>query len=122
MLILLLLAITYRLPGVLAGAMPWPALLRVSLSVLCLAPLGVLLGLPLPMAVARLGTQSGVLIPLAWGINGGASVLASVLAMLISINWGLKATLVAGVLCYSAAWMLWPMLARFSAAQAGGNA
>ena len=114
LLIILLLALILWLPVILTWAMPLPEHWRILLAMLCLAPLGVLLGLPLPIAIFRLGIDSESLIPLAWGVNGGASVLASVLAMLVSINWGLKITLTLGGACYLFAWLLWHVMAKNS--------
>jgi predicted membrane-bound spermidine synthase len=114
LLTLWLSAIAFGLPEALAHAMPWPESLRILLALLSLAPLGLLLGFPLPLAMLRLGSHRAALIPLAWAINGASSVLASVLAMAIAINWGLRTTLVAGLACYLAAWLLWPMLGRFA--------
>lgn len=111
-LLLLLLLATFGLPAVLTQAMAWSELNRILLAVVCLAPLGLLLGFPLPLAVASLGAQNAGLIPLAWAINGGSSVMASVMAMVISINWGLQTTLVTGLVCYLAAWTLWHRFSR----------
>jgi hypothetical protein len=42
----------------------------------------------------------------AWAMNAASSVLGSVLAMVIAIQWGLMAALVAGALAYSSATLL----------------
>ena len=102
----LLLLAAFFLPDLLAQAMGESESLRILLALACLAPLGVLLGFPLPLMMARLASRDQALIPLAWAINGGSSVMASVLAMIISINWGLQVTLLTGLACYLAAWAL----------------
>lgn len=109
---LLLLLVVFLLPDLLARAMGGAESLRILLALVCIAPLGFLLGFPLPLMVARLATQDQALIPLAWAVNGGSSVMASILAMVISINWGLQATLLSGFACYLAAWALLPERAR----------
>ncbi|HLM49652.1 MAG TPA: hypothetical protein VK279_03825, partial [Solirubrobacteraceae bacterium] len=39
----------------------------------------------------------------AWGINGVMSVLASVLAIVVAINWGFTAATVLALACYAGA-------------------
>jgi len=43
------------------------------------------------------------LLPWFWGINGAASVLASVLAAVVSLEWGITVNLWIGVACYTLA-------------------
>ena len=107
-----ILAMALVLPDGLARALAAPEPARILIAVAATAPLGILLGLPLPMAIGRLAGTETTSIPLAWGINGGTSVLASVLAMFISINWGLTAAALSGLAFYSVAWMLWPQFTR----------
>lgn len=106
LLLSLLLFVAVLLPDMLAQGMGESESFRILLALVYLAPLGFLLGFPLPLMMARLNAQDQSLIPLAWAINGGSSVMASVLAMVISINWGLQATILAGFACYAAAWAL----------------
>jgi hypothetical protein len=113
------LVMAYLLPMLLMCAVVLPESVRILTAVLVTAPLGLLLGLPLPMAIGRLAREAAFAIPMAWGINGGCSVLASVLAMLVSINWGLTSTLMLGLVCYLAAWSLW---SRFPATMMGEQA
>ena len=53
-----------------------------------IAPVGYLMGFPMPMALLQLDQSAPTAIPWAWGINGFASVLASPLAMIIGLTWG----------------------------------
>lgn len=76
-----------------------------------LAPLGMLLGVPLPSALARVHARAADRIPWLWGINSAASVLGSITATMISMSLGITASLVAGALFYAAARALWPRLA-----------
>jgi len=82
--------------------LPW----RVLTSVLLIAPLGLLMGMPMPLGIAALGSSRPELIPWMWGINGATSVVASVLAVAVSLNVGLRATLLIGVAVYAVAWVL----------------
>lgn len=65
-----------------------PPLARGAVSLLAVAPLGYLMGFPMPLALARLDRGATELLPWAWGINGFASVLAAPLATAIGMTWG----------------------------------
>ncbi len=94
--------------------LPW----RVLVSVLLIAPLGLLMGMPMPLGIAALGHDRPELIPWMWGINGATSVVASVLAVAVSLNVGLRATLLIGVAVYAVAWLLMLSLRQRNSAQA----
>jgi hypothetical protein len=77
---------------------PTPA--RIGVALAFIAPPGVLMGMAFPFGVsAALGRRDGLL-PWLWGINGAASVLASVLAVLIALELGIGANLWIGAACY----------------------
>lgn len=73
---------------------------RAAIAAIVLAPGSLLMGMPFPSMVRRLGHSRDSLISWGWGINGFASVIASVVAVMISMSWGFTWTLVAGSLCY----------------------
>ncbi|MBN1889371.1 MAG: hypothetical protein JW850_15355 [Thermoflexales bacterium] len=85
------------------AALGWPLGARFGLSVLGLAPLGFLMGVPFPAGLARLERASPELIPWAWAINGALSVIASVGAAMLALSAGFSAVLLAGAACYGAA-------------------
>ena len=68
--------------------------LRLLSSILILAPLGFLMGLPFPKGIAATGRLASGLIPWAWGINGCASVLSSILASMGALTFGFSWVLV----------------------------
>ena len=76
------------LPKVLAVAigLPFPAKLLLSGAVL--TPLGFLMGMPFPSGLGLIET-----VEWAWALNAAASVLGSVMAMVIAIHFGLSVTL-----------------------------
>ncbi len=74
--------------------------LRIVLAVLLVAPVGLCLGMVLPMGVRSLGLRSPGEVPWMWAINGAVSVFASVLATMLSISLGIAATYYIGGLCY----------------------
>jgi len=57
----------------------------------------------LPSGLRLLGDRHADIIPWAWGLNGAASVLGSVLAMFISLHLGFTATLLGGAAAYAVA-------------------
>lgn len=77
------------------------------LSIVTLAPVGFLMGMPFPLGLRLLdsmGSQWAQLVPWVWGINGSTSVLGSVLAISIAINLGFRATLLGGLCIYAVAY------------------
>lgn len=77
--------------------------LRLIISVATLAPLGFLLGVPFPRGIGWLERSGPWLIPWAWGVNGAASVVASVGAALLALSFGFSWVLIAGAVCYGGA-------------------
>ena len=77
-----------------------PLTLRVAVALAVLAPLGFLMGLAMPTALARLNRVAPVLIPWAWAVNGFASVLAAPLATAMGMAWGYSSAAAAAVGLY----------------------
>ncbi|MBO0910192.1 MAG: hypothetical protein J2P13_00255 [Acidobacteria bacterium] len=97
------------LPGLWNRLVGAPFAAKVVISVFVLAPLGFVMGMPFPAGLRLLLTrprESGNSIEWAWAMNGGASVLGSVLAMVIALEFGLTMTLVSGAAAYLAALVL----------------
>jgi hypothetical protein len=83
------------LPWLLSIAIGWPFIIKLALSGLVLAPLGFLMGMPFPTGLRLVKT-----VEWAWALNAAASVLGSVMAMIIAIHYGLTVTLVCAALAY----------------------
>ncbi len=105
--LLALLIVLYPLflPPLFALALGWPLGGRLFLSVLVLSPAGVLMGVPFPAGLRRLARDARHHIPWAWGVNGAASVVAAVLAALLSLSFGFRWVLFSGAFCYALAWL-----------------
>jgi SAM-dependent methyltransferase len=80
-------------------------LLRALLGALIIAPGGVLIGWGFPTGMRLIAALDATPTPWFWGINGAAGVLASALAVAVSIAFGISTTLVIGAVCY---WLLMP--------------
>lgn len=73
---------------------------RIALCVALIAPMGVLLGFGFPTGMRLIAAIDPKPTPWFWGINGAAGVLASIVAVVLSLALGIGATLVIGALCY----------------------
>jgi len=107
---LLLYVIT--LPAVLAVLVGMPFTAKLAVSAGLLAPLGFAMGMPFPTGLRALTSPPATAdrdgsaenaVEWAWAMNAGASVLGSVLAMVIAIQFGLNATLACGAASYISA-------------------
>jgi len=76
---------------------------RVCVSLALIAPLAFCMGMPFPLALARLSAVAPAYIPWAWGLNGFASVVSAALAPLLAIEFGFHVVLWLAVLLYSLA-------------------
>ncbi len=91
------------LPGVFEALRPLPEAARIAASLALVAPLACAMGMPFPLALHRLGQASPGLVPWAWGINGCASVVGAVLAVLIAMDWGFDAVVLTACGLYAGA-------------------
>ena len=104
-LIVLVLALyVFILPQVLDALVGLSFAVKLLISFALLAPLGFAMGMPFPCglrALAQPGNQvAHCPVEWAWAMNAGSSVLGSVLAMVIAIQYGLNVTLACGALAY----------------------
>jgi len=99
------LVCAFLAPLLVGLTLAWPAALRVLLAVFILAPPGFVMGMPFPLLVRRLESAYPERIPWAWGVNGFASVVGSIGAVILGMTLGYTVVLLFGVLCYLlAAW------------------
>lgn len=97
-----LLAVAYRaaLPALFAALLPSALLVREVVTLLLFLPLGVLLGIPFPSGIRWAEREDPEQVPWLWGMNGLASVLGSVLAMVLAWHFGFSAALLTGAGAY----------------------
>jgi hypothetical protein len=76
---------------------------RIIISVLLIAPLGIMMGMPLPIGMTLLDFKENKLVLWAWGLNGVASVIGSILCIVIAHLMGYKVTFFLSAVCYLAA-------------------
>ncbi|MBI4511599.1 MAG: hypothetical protein HY698_18335 [Deltaproteobacteria bacterium] len=83
-----------------------PARIAVA-AVLVLIP-GLLMGALLPSGVRTANALGADLVPWAWGLNGATSVVGSILAVTLSMNFGFTVALGAGIAAYAIAMVSLP--------------
>jgi hypothetical protein len=119
--IVTLLADLFFLPSRLAALVGLDFGYRLLVSGVLLIPLGFVMGMPFPTGLRALAALPAPEFPAgqgasdntvewAWAMNAAASVLGSVLAMVIAIQFGLTATLACGATAYLGALLLMPAL------------
>ena len=105
LLALVALALLYplTLPWLFERTLGLPLAARVVITVLSVAPLGMLMGIPFPKGIAIVGHEAPELIPWVWGVNGCASVISSILSMILSISFGFSTVLLLASATYAMA-------------------
>jgi len=91
---------------------------RLLVSGALVVPLGLMMGMPFPTGLRALASAPAPEFPAsadnavewAWAMNAAASVLGSVLAMVLAIQFGLNVTLICGACAYLLALGLMPVL------------
>jgi spermidine synthase len=109
----------FILPSLLNALVGLPFATKLVVSALLLVPLGFAMGMPFPTGLRALASVPVPEFPVdreniaqenavewAWAVNAGSSVLGSVLAMVIAIQFGLNATLACGAAAYGIAILL----------------
>ncbi|HTU40533.1 MAG TPA: hypothetical protein VMF10_02415 [Candidatus Aquilonibacter sp.] len=117
--IIILTSYTFILPHALASWVGLKFFFRLAVSALLLVPLGGVMGMPFPTGLRAIAATpltldhcSDSAVEWAWAMNAAASVLGSVLAMVIAIEFGLTVTLACGAVAYLIALLFLPVLRR----------
>ncbi|MDQ3873848.1 MAG: hypothetical protein M3258_09600, partial [Thermoproteota archaeon] len=88
------------LPSLVYSTIAEPFELKAAVSIAVLAPIGFLMGMPLPTGVRLLKVHRPDYIPWMWAINGAFSVLGAVLAIALGIMYGSSRAMMLGILVY----------------------
>lgn len=97
---LLLVLYLVALPPLFHGLIGLPLAVRIAIAAVLVGLLGIAMGTLLPLGVITALKVDPELVPWGWGINGATSVVGSALAVVLSMNVGFTATLVAGLVAY----------------------
>jgi len=79
-----------------------PLLVRILISLAVVMPVGFLMGFAFPTGMSLVEKVDAEPTPWFWGINGATGVLASVLAVMVSMAFGINVTMFIAGLCYLA--------------------
>jgi hypothetical protein len=96
------------LPSLFEACAPLSPDARTVVAVLAIAPLALLMGMPFPLGLRAVQRTSAPLLPWALGVNGGASVIASVGSILFAMEFGFVAVLGVAAALYAIAALLAP--------------
>jgi len=91
-------------------------LVRIVISVILLFPLGLLLGVFFPTGIKIISADYKRFVPWAWGINGCASVIGTVLSIIIAMSHGFSTVTALAVIVY-----LIGVIAMFQAGRSSGS-
>lgn len=94
-------------PVALAFAATWSDAARAGVALVTIAPLAFAMGLPFPIGLSRLAREAPTFVPWAWGLNGCASVIAAIGALLVALEIGLRGTLLVALALYVLAVWTW---------------
>jgi hypothetical protein len=88
------------LPPIIYSTIAEPFQVKAAVSIAVLAPIGFLMGMPLPTGIRLLKAHRPEYIPWMWAINGAFSVLGAVLAIALGIMYGSSKAMTLGILVY----------------------
>jgi hypothetical protein len=102
LLALIALVVVYilLLPPIFYGLVWLPHPARIVIAVVLMAPLAMVMGMPMPIGIKLLSKRVPEIIPWAWGVNGAMSVMGSVSALVIAILTGFNQALLVGATLY----------------------
>ena len=73
---------------------------RLVIVIVVVAPLGFVMGMPFPLAIERLSMIDGRLVPWAWLVNGAASVVGSIVTVILAMMSGFTSVFWAAAALY----------------------
>ena len=97
---LLSLLYIYLLPVLFGWLVQTPIGLKIPVTIILIAPLAFLMGMPFPVGLDMVSKRLPSWIPWAWGINGCASVISAILATLLAIHLGFVFVVLMAVSAY----------------------
>ncbi|MGH9386916.1 MAG: hypothetical protein ACRD2N_21820 [Vicinamibacterales bacterium] len=109
LLIVGLAATALGVPVLLRAWHSWPLVARLVVAAALIAPLGLCMGAAFPSGVRALHAGGADrLVPWMWAVNGLAGTLSSVVGMLLAMELGYTALLLAATVGYAIAWAVRP--------------
>jgi spermidine synthase len=75
--------------------------IRIAISLVLLFPLGLLLGIFFPTGIKIISADDRRFVPWAWGINGCASVIGTILSIIIAMSHGFRTVTILAIIIYA---------------------
>lgn len=102
----------FLLPTLLHATLGFLLAARLVMTIVLIAPLGFLMGIPFPAGLAWMrandreenSSTDRWMVAWVWAVNGACSVVASILASLLALSFGFGITSAVGTGCYLLAW------------------
>ena len=116
-----ILAIRFILPHASSGMMSSAQSAKILVSIIIIAPLGLLLGLGFPTGMRFVRQSRHSETPWYWAINGVFGVLCSALAVFISIYFAISTSLYVAAACYCLLLLCMPGMMRAAREQKSGG-
>jgi hypothetical protein len=79
---------------------------RILATILILAPIGFVMGMPFPLGIRLAAKTNQKLIPWAWCANGCSSVLSSIGALMIAISFSFSTVFLLAIVVYFCAFII----------------
>ncbi len=98
--VVVILITVMLLPVITRVTFQWPLIMRIIAAIVITAPVGFLLGQPFPLEIMYLDVVDHKTIPWCWSLNGAASVLGSVAAIVVAMSLGFQHVFLLGAACY----------------------
>jgi hypothetical protein len=98
--LLLVGVVAYGSPLLVHGCIGWPLWARAAVVAAAIAPIGFLLGMPFAHGIKVVERINPSFVPWAWAVNGSTTVIGSIATVILSMNFGFAAVLVASAAVY----------------------
>ncbi len=105
----------FAYPALISYTLGWTLVQRSLVTVLLVAPLGVFMGMPFPEGLRMVSDHGSEAVPWMWGVNGGSTVLGSVIAIILAMAFNFTTVFLLAGLGYAIALMLYVILKNRSA-------
>jgi len=102
-----ILVAAFAYPVLINAALGLPLWLRGLVTVALVGPVAAIMGMPFPTGIRAVSEYSRQAVPWMWGVNGGATVLGSILAIVVAIHAGFTTVLAVAALGYALAFVLY---------------
>jgi MFS family permease len=98
--VILTLSQIFLMPVLFKHFLAVPFAWRITLSILFILPAGFFMGMPFPVGLSWTSKHFSPFVPWAWGINGYATVIGSVLTVILALNFGFRVVLLIACCIY----------------------